>query len=132
MSTLEQLAGTLPNGFHDAEVRSCLVDFVARRVTLEIDVWVGEVVADRDRREARQPARIILGALVFLQIEPPDPRYAFERPAAVTIDLCAPDPMHPPAKSIPSDAFLSRLFVAEWNAFIHVAARSADLAWLGQ
>ena len=33
-------------------------------------------------------------------------------------------------KSLPGDAFFRSLWVNEWNAFIHIAARDAGIAWI--
>jgi len=33
-------------------------------------------------------------------------------------------------RSLPGDSFLRSLWVNEWNAFIHIAAKSADVVWL--
>ena len=61
MATLQELADTLPNGFHDAEVSSCAIDFVARIVTFELSIWMG----DESDPERYRPDHLEITGLVF-------------------------------------------------------------------
>lgn len=130
MPTLEELADSLPNGFHDAEVHGLAVDLRARVARLELDVLVGEVDAPADAgRETYRMARLELRGLAYFVMEPPDPRYAYAQPGTVRVDLCDVDPTGslPPTRS---GDFSARFSVAEWNAFICVSAREAALEWV--
>jgi hypothetical protein len=33
---------------------------------------------------------------------------------------------------VPACAFVNRIFVSDWNAFIYVAAQDAALRWIGE
>jgi hypothetical protein len=68
---------------------------------------------------------------MFIQLEPPDPSYPYSEADVLRVDLCEPDLTHPLTDKLPADAFAARFFVAEWNAFIHLAARNAVLVWTG-
>jgi hypothetical protein len=129
--TLEELEGTLPNGLHDAEVQRIAVDYEERRVTLDVAVWVGDMGDPPERREAYKGGRIEISGLLFLVMEQPDPTYPFKA-AGLTIDGCdARENLQSDLlKSLPSDSFFRSLWVDEWNAFIHIAAKCADLVWL--
>ncbi len=129
--TLEELENTLPNGLHDAEVRRVAVDYENGKVTLELAVWVGNMDDPPERREAYKNRRIEISGLLFLVMEPPDPKHPFKA-SDLTIDGCDMSKNLDSAllRSLPADSFFRSLWVNEWNAFIHIAAKSADLVWL--
>jgi hypothetical protein len=129
--TLEELENTLPNGLHDAEIQRMAVDYEKRNVTLELAVWVGNMDDPPERREAYKSGRIEISGLLFLVMEPPDPKYPFKT-SDLTIDGCdmSKNLDGELLRSLPADSFFRSLWVNEWNAFIHIAARSADLMWL--
>jgi hypothetical protein len=128
-TSLEQLAGTLPNGFHDALISTCKLDFVGRIAEFDLEVSVGDPNGVKADPDAYRAATLTVTGLSFCQIEPPDPRYPFTAAEPVMVDLCDADSTHPLAGTIPADAFFSRFFVSDWNAFIHIAASDATLTW---
>lgn len=129
--TLEDLENTLPNGLHDAEIRKVSIDYAEHKLTLELCAWVGDLNDPPERREAYRTAQLTLSGLLFLVIEPPDPKYPFEAAAHLTVDGCdmRKNLNNELLASLPADAFVRSLWVNEWNAFIHVAAREAELSW---
>jgi len=72
--TLKELENTLPNGLHDAEVRSIAVDYVQHKVALDLTVWVGRMEDPPERREAYKEGRIEIFVLLFLMMEHQDPK----------------------------------------------------------
>jgi hypothetical protein len=129
--TLEELENTLPNGLHDAEIQRMAVDYEKRKVTLELAVWVGNMDDPPERREAYKSGRIDISGLLFLVMEPPDAKYPFKT-CDLTVDGCdmSKNLDSELLRSLPADSFFRSLWVNEWNAFIHIAATSADLTWL--
>ncbi len=126
--TLNELAETLPNGFHDALLHRLEWDVVGRVVVLELSVWTGDLHADLEReRERHDRQRLVLEGVRFFQVEPPDARYPYAAERPVRIDLCEPDRAHPLMRAQPAGVFGARFFVQEWNASIHLAADAADL-----
>lgn len=130
---LEELENTLPNGLHDAEVQRITVDYRLRVVTLEVAVWVGQMDDPPERREAYKNGRVEISGLLFAVMEPPNPTYPFSN-AQLTIDGCDMQKNLPSelVKSLPAGAFLRSLWVNEWNAFIHIAAKDAQISWLNE
>ena len=128
--TLEELENTLPNGLHDAEVQSLSVDYKQGRLTFDIRVWVGRMGESLEPREAYKNGRLEISGLLFLVMEPPDPKYPFTGPA-VTIDGCEmrKNLSGELLKSLPHGSFFRSLWVNEWNAFIHIAAKKAAMVW---
>ncbi len=133
--TLDELAATLPHGFHDAEVNGLRIDYIRREVTIDLAVWVGDLWSDEpDERECYRPGSLILSGLHFCCIEPPSPDYPSRAGVAVTIDTGSVESLAaPPAARLPRDlpagSFTNWFFVNEWNAFIYIAASHASLRW---
>lgn len=130
--TLEELAAALPNGLHDAHLARLDLDYRGGKALLTLDICVGDPetddIADRERM---RPAEVVLHGLLFAVVEPPDCRaWAGAGSGALRIDVGdVPKGDRPRLPVIPGDAFMARLFVSPWNAFITLAARAATLRW---
>jgi hypothetical protein len=128
---IEQLEAGLPNGLHDARLRTFSSDPGEGRAEFVLDVWVGDLHSDLEsERERRRPARLELLGVAYLVVDNPDPRYAVAEGAPVQIDACQPDDNPELSRQVPAGGFAGRFFVTEWNAFIHFSAREARLTWL--
>jgi hypothetical protein len=124
--TIFEIADQLPNGFHDSEVESIRIDYVSRTLELALNVWVGGSDVAPETREAYRRALVWIRGLQYCVIDPPDERYPFSASHALTIDVAEPTLL------VPKPAlFGCRVWVAEWNAFFHIAAGSAEFAWAG-
>ena len=129
--TLEELADTLPNGLHDAELLSLRIDYAQRLLSLDLRLLVGAPDAPSTAgREARRTARVTLRGLVYCVIDPPDARYLRESGRSLTIDVGSGEPGTAPSAlpPVPPGAFLAWIFVAQWNGFIRVAAHDAEVS----
>ena len=122
---LFELAESLPNGLHDAELRSVSIDYLERTAILELEIWVD----DKDILEIYRPARITLTGLVYFAIEPPYHSYPFRDAGALTIDLSRPE--KPFVAGCESESAF-RLFISDFNSFIYADAPEAELEWLGE
>jgi hypothetical protein len=129
--TLEELENSLPNGFHDAEIERISVDYQQRLMVMELTVFVGDPVAPVELREAYRPAVLTLSGVQFVAIDPPDARYPFSESGPVRIDACDATKNLDAnlVKTLPTNSSTRSFFVAEWNAFIHVSASSAQIEW---
>ncbi len=132
MMNFQELTRTLPNGFHDSELRNFEMDYVHRRLHLDLDVWIGEM-KNADKREFYRPARLSLDKVAFLIIEPPDTTYDWLDPGSIPIDTGEGCPKQsscsvPP---IPAGSFSAYFYLGELNSFLHVAAERASLEWTG-
>jgi|SRR5579864_1564527 hypothetical protein len=130
--TLEDIEKSLPNGLHDSQLHRLHVDYEHRKLQADVAVWVGELDEPSEKRERYRRARIEITGLIFLVIEPPDPRYPFLDTARLTVDGCDKRENLDIAllKSLPEKSFFRSLWVGEWNTFIHVAATDARLFWI--
>jgi hypothetical protein len=128
--TIDELESELPNGLHDAHLRTFSSDPTAGRAEFTLDVWIGDLhSAVWSERECRRPARLELLGVTYLVVDAPDPRYAVEDGSRVQIDSCAADDDPERRGLVPEGGFAGRFFVTDWNAFIHFAALDARLTW---
>ena len=86
--TLEEMEVTLPNGFHDSEIRPTLVDCVQRTATLELSVVVGDLNAPPERREVYKEATLVVSGVLVSVLEPPRPDYPFSEARGLRVDSC--------------------------------------------
>jgi hypothetical protein len=129
---LDELQAELPNGLHDALLRTFSSDPLEGRAEFILDVWMGDLRSSvAEERERRRPARLELLGLAYLVLDDPDPRNLVTRRSLVQIDACAADDDADRARQVPEGGFAGRFFVTEWNAFIHFAALEARLTWIG-
>jgi hypothetical protein len=96
--TFEEIAASLPNGFHDAELQRFEMDYVHRTLRFDLVVWIGDM-DDSRRRELYRPARLTLDNVAFLVIEPPDINYPWLKAGAITIDTGDGQPTRVQARS---------------------------------
>ena len=129
--TLEEIADSLPNGFHDTQINSIRIDYVNREITLDVEIWVGD--SSEDDSDVYRPAQLTLLRFLFCVIEAPDATYPYHEEKALWVDagseetpriatgIQLPEPL-------PKGAFTHWFFVNDWNAFIHVAAMDAHIS----
>jgi len=127
--TLAEIEDTLPNGFHDARIKSIKIDYVNRVATFDMDIWV----ADEEDPEIYRAAQLTLSKLLFCVIEAPDSKYPYHEEKPLWVDAGSVENAEAPSstrlpKPLPEGAFVHWFFVNDWNAFIHVAAMAAQLS----
>lgn len=135
--TLDELNRKLPNGFHDAEISAIELDYVAGTAKFRLSLLIGWPEDSEPERNAYQEAKMKLTGLCFCSIGPPSPTYPFVlsgRPILVSGDSAKPD--HLPelpglSAKFPPGTWCFRFFVDDWNAFIYIAARDVEFAWVG-
>ncbi|MBI5550804.1 MAG: hypothetical protein HY911_04795 [Desulfobacterales bacterium] len=135
--TLDELYRTLPNGFHDAVVHSVTVDYSKREVRFNLSLWVGDLEGqDKGARYDYRDGILALYHFGYYIVEAPDPSYPYYGTNKITIDTGELKSLRsPPAVKLPptqEGMFVSWIYVFEWNSFIYVAARRAELQWNGK
>jgi hypothetical protein len=129
--TLSSIEASLPWGLHDSYLESLALDWPNATLTMTVRVMITKH-QDMDRR-----ASIKVTGLVFCSIDAPtiDPARGYEPtpPEGLWIDTGA-GPANEEAKArlpkTPEGYFLHWFFVSQWNRFIHICGRNAELTWL--
>ncbi len=130
----EELENMLPNGFHDAEIHDLKIDYIGGSAVIRMGFDFGN--PNGPKREDYRIGDLQISGLYFLSIDPPDPKYPY------VPDGCSLNVSGDPAKvdtfpaleklsqSFPSGVSCYRFFVNEWNSFINIAAREAQVYWV--
>ena len=130
--TLDEIAASLPNGFHDAKIKSINIDYVNREARFDLQIWIGDDSGTKEERETYRGAQLTLSQLLFCVIDAPDSRYPYHERKALRVDAGSSNSgqistsVRLPAP-LPEHSFSHWFFVNNWNAFIHVAAMDARL-----
>lgn len=125
--TISELESSLPNGFHDALLRSYEIDSDSKTATLELDIWVGDMNSE-SKRESYRSGTLRMNDLVYYIIDRPDPKY--ERKSPERIDLCSALPDYP--KERKDGCFRGRFYSDSTNAFIHFSASTVNFEYTNQ
>ena len=130
--TFKEVAASLPNGFHDAELQRFEMDYVHRTLRFDLLVWIGDM-DDPRRRELYRQACLTLDDVAFLVIEPPDVTYPWLKAGRIRIDAGEGQP--PQSSSTlpvaPAGTRTTRIYLGELNTFLLFSAGNASLEWTG-
>ena len=134
--TLVQIDEILPNGFHDAEIEQLIWNFQTNSAVLDIDFWVATEETDREKRRR---GRVELQGIIFLAVDPPQPRQldpkTYGLPGTLQIDGMLPNESIFPnlpnlLPCLPPKTEIFSFYVNNWNSFIHIANENSNLTWL--
>lgn len=132
--TIEDIECSLPNGFHDASLKSISLDYAQHRAELDIYVDISNPDAiDEDTTEAYRSGKLVLLGLLFCIIEPPDLQSADLNADGLWITSSGTvEPGEMPKDFLtllPTGAFGHRFFINNWNAYMYIAAMEARFVW---
>ena len=130
--TFEEVAASLPNGFHDAELQRFEMDYVHRTLRFDLVIWIGDI-DDSQRRELYRPARLTLDDVAFLVIEPPDINYPWLKAGRIRIDAGEGQPPHSSSTLpvAPAGTRTTWVYLGELNTFLLFSSGNASLEWTG-
>lgn len=128
--TVEDIANSLPNGFHDALLESFQADYMKRTLSFDLQI---DLTTETDIKNRYRRAQLKVTGLVYVSVEPPGARYLADANEFVidTGDFSggrAPNPAIA-LDLLPEGVSASWMFVDAWNSFIHFAAAEAHLTW---
>lgn len=139
--TLDELADSLPNGFHDSALRNLSIDYERRIVHLDVSLKV-DADGPPERRNDIRDAHIEINGLLFFIIDPPSRAkgYDFKSPGELwivdgyetrSIPEFTKSISRDLMESLPAETWVQSFFVSEWNSYIHVAGRNCEMKWVG-
>ena len=128
----EELDREYPNGFVDAELIGCSIDYQNRSALLQLNLRGN--LPDGESRDEYRRAVLSLDELYYFAIEPPDADHLWYPRQAIQVDGFAEDAAQFPLfeqlnPKLSKTAFCCRLYVHDWNSFIHIAASNAQFSW---
>ena len=125
--SLEEIAQSLPNGFHDSSIVAVRLDYVKQTAEIDMKLWISGP-EELDQVKYR-PATLFISELIYFVIEPPGhPNTSHAEPSLVDGGSGEVEPSTSQLPTpLPSEAFTYWFFVNSWNYFINVAALSAEI-----
>ena len=131
--TFQALEESLPNGFHDAQLKTVFIDYVEHQLTMDLEILVG--VPEAIDPDEYRSATLIATGLYFFIIDPPDAKHPFitkDTPLGVSGDDEWPASLadlRVGLNQTNSDFTYHRFFCDDWNSFVYVAAADVQLSW---
>jgi len=130
--TLEQLEQMLPNGLHDAKIRSLTRNFEEETLILAVSILVG-LPDDPPTTRSRYSDALItfIGVKVFI-VEAPDASSPFQEPGALyfRVDRIEEGTLPFEIENVlPKDAAAYSLFILDWLSTIHIVASDVNFKW---
>src|SRR5262249_6589942 len=128
----EEVAASLPNGLHDAELQRLEMHYVQRKLQFDLVVWVGDMDDSRNR-EAYRPAQLTFDDVAFLVIEPPDRASLLlnGRPIRIDAGHGQPPQSSTTLPDLPSGRSITWMYLEQVNAFLLFSAGQVSLTWTG-
>jgi hypothetical protein len=84
---LEEIEKSLPNGFHDSYIEKVSIDYPKQEASFSINIWTGDLSAkDKSEKETCRKASLTLSELHYFVVEPPDPKYPYDKEGALWMD----------------------------------------------
>lgn len=129
----EELYEEVPyGGFHDAEIYSLSIDYLAKVVKISLDIVVGEeVLPEGGFRWLYKRANWGIIDFDYVVIDCPDRNYKYFSKKTLSIDVFegrSKENSAPlPEASEGSTEFY--IYVSNWNGFIRIAAKDFSISW---
>jgi hypothetical protein len=130
--TFEQLEEELPNGLHDAQIRSFARNFENGTLTVDVRIHIGLREGPPEKREEYRNGFITFTGVELFVIESPDASSAFLAPGSVSfsvsqgeLDLLSVDII----KKLTQGIDIYSLFILDWYSNIHIAASDMSFGW---
>ena len=127
--TFQDIADSLPNGFHDAELKRFEMDYLQRRLRFDFDIWIG----DKVHSEMYRAATVTLDDVAYLVIEPPEASDPGLDTAAICIDT-GPGHLRQSGSILPqapTGTSATWMILHDLNRFLLFGAGSASIEWTG-
>ncbi len=132
--TLHELMASIPNGFHDSELRQLTFDFVNNEARLTLDVWVGDLDSDEESiREKYRRAELLLSNIGFWISQPTNPGEFPIPDDTLCIDISVLMEDYNPGVALPESTPENPtycLYSTDINTCFFFACKSASLQWL--
>jgi len=130
--TLEEIEKSLPNGFHDAQLRSITHNYDLATLIIHVGILTGLPEDPISLHSAYRDASISFSDVFLCSIEPPDNErivgvrgsvwFQFWRTESGTLSPKLSD-------RFPTGALSYTLYIHEWESSIHIVAGDVSFSW---
>src|ERR1700683_3275437 len=123
--TLEELDEFLPNGLHDARIKTLAHNYERGAVKLEVEILFGLPGDPEPNRFRYRDGEILFHRVLFCSIEVPENGRIIGHPGSIWFKFWRTEPGVLPEKvtdSLPPGTLCYSLYVLEWESQIHIAA----------
>jgi hypothetical protein len=130
--TLEKLEEELPNGLHDAQIRSITRNFENRSLTLEVRILIGLPDDPPGKRDEYRNGCITFTGVELFVVEVPDASSASLWSGSVYFSVSRSDVDTFPVeivKKLTPRINMYTFFLLHWISNIHVAASDMTFGW---
>jgi hypothetical protein len=130
--TLEEIEKDLPNGLHDAKLRSLTHNYDLGTLIIQVEVLTGLPEDPISVRSAYRDALISFSDVFLCQIEQPVNERIMGTRGSTSFQFWRTEPGTFPSKlsgCFPANALSYTLYVHEWESSIHVVAGDANFSW---
>ena len=135
MNVFDDILDNLPNGFHDALLKSVFVNYEADEIVLSLDVCVGTPDDPiLERRDEYKPGKLEFFGIQFFISEAPNRTSIFQNEAKPMIDIegieTLPDNLRPNLPTVNrNDFFAVWVYLNNFNSFLYICAQSAKFTF---
>lgn len=133
---LKEIEEKLPNGFHDAILKSINIDYQRKEATLCLDISTGYPDGlTPEERDSYKKGELKITGLHFFIINEPHPGYILKDDGKLMIDMeeIVLGDVEPSIddllKTLPVNAFAYRIYLNQLNSYIYLAATDSILTW---
>ena len=131
--TLEDLDRTLPNGLHDAKIRTMTHNFERAIVRLEADILVGLPDDPPEDRYRYRAGEILFHRVLFCTVEMPENERILGHSGSIWFKFWRMEPgllAEKVAKRLSPETLCYSLYILEWESQIQIACEDVNFAWL--
>ena len=130
--TLEQLEERLPNGLHDARIRSITHDYDTRELIIRVEILTGLPDDPPATRSAYRDAVISFADVSICHVEPPENERIIGVKGSLWFKYWRTQPGVWPLKlseRFPNEALSYTLYILEWESSIHIVVSDLNFSW---
>ena len=130
--TLEDLDQCLPNGLHDARIKTLTHDYERATVKLEVEILVGMPDDPPPERYGYRNGEILFQRVAFCSVEAPENARILGHSGSIWFKFQRTEAGSLPGKileALPSETLRYSHYILDWESQIHIAAGDLSFSW---
>ena len=135
MNKFYEILESLPNGFHDALLKSVFVNYESDKIILSLDIWIGNLDDPVEQmREQYIPGILEFHGIEFFISEAPRPAVPCSRNEKLLINIDGIESLAGKIRvKLPgfdqTKSFAVWVYISNFNCFLFICARSAKFTF---